>query len=173
MRTGLQPFASLGLEMAVGRALEGFWKRWRGKRKRRKGRAVSAAIWRRRLLIECGKKNFLRSPDYERLVYYRKRFDELGPKAIRSSSGACCAACGRLADIRHHIITLHHGGDNRSKNIVALCNTCHAIVHPHNEKLWRFSRSMRRVNTKTEAIVRREGELEEAARDMGLGFPEY
>jgi 5-methylcytosine-specific restriction endonuclease McrA len=38
--------------------------------------------------------------------------------------------CGKIAGARHHIIALGKGGDNRKRNIVSLCNECHAEIHP-------------------------------------------
>jgi 5-methylcytosine-specific restriction endonuclease McrA len=35
-----------------------------------------------------------------------------------------------LADVRHHIIQIQNGGNNRWQNIIALCNDCHAVIHP-------------------------------------------
>lgn len=41
-----------------------------------------------------------------------------------------CWACGSKATARHHIIQLQNGGINSRKNIVSLCEECHAAVHP-------------------------------------------
>lgn len=41
-----------------------------------------------------------------------------------------CFVCGLWARLRHHIIQLQHGGSNSKKNIVALCDDCHAEIHP-------------------------------------------
>lgn len=36
----------------------------------------------------------------------------------------------RFTFVRHHIIPLSGGGPNRLLNIVTLCHSCHAAVHP-------------------------------------------
>lgn len=41
-----------------------------------------------------------------------------------------CFVCLGPAHCRHHIIQLQHGGMNHKKNVVSLCNDCHAEVHP-------------------------------------------
>jgi 5-methylcytosine-specific restriction endonuclease McrA len=44
--------------------------------------------------------------------------------------GASCVACGARAEVRHHVRPLGHGGDNRRSNVVMLCESCHAEIHP-------------------------------------------
>jgi hypothetical protein len=41
-----------------------------------------------------------------------------------------CFVCLGKASCRHHIIQLQNGGLNQKKNIVSLCNSCHAEIHP-------------------------------------------
>lgn len=41
-----------------------------------------------------------------------------------------CFACGARAQCRHHIIWIMNGGRNTRKNIIPLCNNCHAEIHP-------------------------------------------
>jgi hypothetical protein len=41
-----------------------------------------------------------------------------------------CFVCGEQAEIRHHIIQLHHGGFNERRNLVRLCRKCHKEIHP-------------------------------------------
>jgi GTPase SAR1 family protein len=41
-----------------------------------------------------------------------------------------CFVCLGQAHCRHHIIQLQHGGLNQKKNIVSLCSSCHAEIHP-------------------------------------------
>jgi hypothetical protein len=41
-----------------------------------------------------------------------------------------CYVCKRRSQVRHHIIPLSHGGDNRDRNIIALCEWCHSQIHP-------------------------------------------
>ena len=41
-----------------------------------------------------------------------------------------CFICKKTDNlIRHHIFALKNGGDNSSKNIISLCNDCHAEIH--------------------------------------------
>ena len=42
-----------------------------------------------------------------------------------------CFVCRAPSEIRHHIIQLKYGGLNSRKNLVALCTSCHAEIHPH------------------------------------------
>lgn len=44
--------------------------------------------------------------------------------------GTPCFSCGGKANHRHHIIALAKGGDNRRTNIVPICGSCHAKIHP-------------------------------------------
>lgn len=41
-----------------------------------------------------------------------------------------CFVCQDLASVRHHVIQLQHGGLTVPKNLVPLCNYCHAEIHP-------------------------------------------
>jgi hypothetical protein len=41
-----------------------------------------------------------------------------------------CWVCDAPAELRHHIIQLQHGGRNIERNIVLLCCSCHAEIHP-------------------------------------------
>ena len=41
-----------------------------------------------------------------------------------------CAVCRAQADVRHHLIQIKNGGQNKPFNIMLLCNGCHAEVHP-------------------------------------------
>ena len=75
-------------------------------------------------------------------IYAEKRFpmkrsrEEL--RRIFKTSRMCiswlykktCFVCGEKPNVRHHIIQLQHGGTNIHSNIVPLCNSCHAEVHP-------------------------------------------
>jgi len=44
--------------------------------------------------------------------------------------GATCFCCPERAEVRHHLIPIYAGGRNSQQNLVALCNGCHAKVHP-------------------------------------------
>lgn len=41
-----------------------------------------------------------------------------------------CFCCGNSTEARHHIIQLQNGGLNSRKNLVSLCDLCHAEIHP-------------------------------------------
>lgn len=40
-----------------------------------------------------------------------------------------CWVCRADATARHHIIQVQHGGGNDGRNLVPLCNGCHAEIH--------------------------------------------
>lgn len=50
-------------------------------------------------------------------------------KRIRAVECFGCRGAGRLFH-RHHVIQVQHGGSNYIRNMVALCEACHADVHP-------------------------------------------
>ena len=41
-----------------------------------------------------------------------------------------CFACKEKAQVRHHIIWIKNGGRNQKNNIVGVCRSCHAEIHP-------------------------------------------
>lgn len=42
-----------------------------------------------------------------------------------------CKLCEEKdAQNRHHIIQMQHGGHNRGRNLFALCDDCHKLIHP-------------------------------------------
>ncbi len=41
-----------------------------------------------------------------------------------------CFCCGSPATARHHIIQIQNGGMNCRRNLVSLCDGCHAEIHP-------------------------------------------
>ena len=51
---------------------------------------------------------------------------------IRVVHGQGCFGCRKSARgyQRHHVIQIQHGGSNYLRNIVVLCDDCHAAVHP-------------------------------------------
>lgn len=55
----------------------------------------------------------------------RERFVSRGTRG-----GGICFVCSLLANVRHHIIQIQHGGGNSHRNIVRLCQACHAVIHP-------------------------------------------
>lgn len=78
--------------------------------------------------------------DYSQIVInyssetYKKRVDfnqvkETLHKSSKSINRKCFVCLGQ-AHCRHHIIQLKNGGMNDKKNLVSLCNSCHANIHP-------------------------------------------
>jgi HNH endonuclease len=76
------------------------------------------------------------------LDLHRRKFDKKKHRLARLT-GKDCAVCMSPANVRHHIVQLQNGGINHRKNLVLLCNRCHAEVHPwlksalHSEELTR------------------------------------
>ena len=78
--------------------------------------------------------------DYSQIVIgwktdtYKKRveFNEIKKTLHRPELkiNTKCFVCLCQAHCRHHIIQLQNGGLNQKKNIVSLCNSCHAEIHP-------------------------------------------
>ncbi len=64
--------------------------------------------------------------------YRRESFDE--SKGVMhklwTRRNRVCFCCGSAATARHHIIQIQNGGMNCRKNIVSLCDGCHAEIHP-------------------------------------------
>lgn len=61
----------------------------------------------------------------------RASFDSIKNKKFPLNYTSKCFVCNELATVRHHILLLKHGGPVSSpKNLVSLCNKCHAEVHP-------------------------------------------
>lgn len=58
----------------------------------------------------------------------RYNFDRI--KHRFKTSGYTCLVCTEDAQVRHHIIQIQHGGPNAACNVCALCDGCHAKVHP-------------------------------------------
>lgn len=81
-------------------------------------------------LKDMGDMIVFRNNDTPKNKIARKKFDWV--KAARHSlkSHRMCFACGAKADVRHHIIWLKHGGLNSKRNLISLCNPCHAYIHP-------------------------------------------
>lgn len=44
--------------------------------------------------------------------------------------GPCWACRSFEALVSHHVIQLQHGGNNDVRNIVLICEWCHAAIHP-------------------------------------------
>lgn len=63
----------------------------------------------------------------------REQFDEAKAKLhsfkVRKF-GMCWVCTYARATARHHIVQLQNGGINSRKNVVSLCDACHAEIHP-------------------------------------------
>jgi 5-methylcytosine-specific restriction endonuclease McrA len=58
-----------------------------------------------------------------------KRAQDRFAKAVLARDHHRCTACGSTEQLEaHHVIPLHHGGDNRVSNGVTLCKSCHKAV---------------------------------------------
>lgn len=79
--------------------------------------------------------------DYARIVIvyssraplqsYRSSFNREKYHLLALKEWDFCFVCGSKPDVRHHIIQLQNGGINSKRNLVSLCNRCHAEIHPH------------------------------------------
>jgi len=61
----------------------------------------------------------------------RKLFYGPGGFLIPTKFCLCCEV--NIAQHRHHILALSHGGPNWTENLCPLCDTCHSEIHPHLE----------------------------------------
>jgi hypothetical protein len=63
--------------------------------------------------------------------YEKRRRGPARTKSWKRFTNAMCWVCHvAKATCRHHIIQVQHGGGNDNRNIVPLCDGCHAEVHP-------------------------------------------
>ncbi|MGR3302878.1 MAG: HNH endonuclease signature motif containing protein [Candidatus Scalindua sp.] len=78
-------------------------------------------------VLEKKRKQFNKKLKYQTVVHYSKIV-------------AICGLCQDVyAEQRHHIIQLQNGGYNGCKNLIALCDDCHRIIHPWMEEDMRFA----------------------------------
>ncbi len=78
------------------------------------------------LLRSMASLNLLQKTKPERLKNIRAHFNA---EFRDEQDERPCFLCKARFNHRHHIIQLHRGGRNRSRNIVLLCRGCHALVH--------------------------------------------
>lgn len=64
------------------------------------------------------------------LQYRRDRFNHVKLHRHSMKSHDLCFVCSGKAQCRHHLIQLQNGGINSKKNLISICNDCHAKVHP-------------------------------------------
>jgi len=109
-------------------ALEDFWKDFGGWYPRRDYSRFSASFKLARLnqmaalVIEYKKQNGSSTR--------RSEFNEVKSRLCRDPIGSPCFVCGKQGRARHHIIQLQNGGINARRNLVILCEPCHAEIHP-------------------------------------------
>lgn len=66
----------------------------------------------------------------EMLKGRRRQYLGYKRRVLKSAGfGNCWVCLVRTALSWHHVIQLQHGGDNRTNNLVAICEGCHAEVH--------------------------------------------
>lgn len=53
-------------------------------------------------------------------------------RAVRERDGYCCQGCGISGELVavHHIVPVAAGGSDDPRNLICLCPTCHARIHP-------------------------------------------
>ena len=64
------------------------------------------------------------------LQYRRERFNKVKQHRHSIKTNNLCFICGGKAQCRHHLIQLQNGGINSKRNLISICNKCHADVHP-------------------------------------------
>lgn len=115
--------------------LQEFWKEFMPPGYGRKGvspkskSATIAAIKRMGEVVLTPSKH-ARTPAYNRKQY------ETYKKFLKGYNGFThCFACKTApAQCRHHLIWIKNGGRNHKRNIIGLCNACHAEIHPWLKK---------------------------------------
>jgi ATP-dependent DNA helicase RecQ len=71
------------------------------------------------------------SPDPPRLRLDPESYEALRQQVLRRD-GWRCRSCGTMANLEvHHKEFRSHSGHDSEKNLITLCNTCHACVHGH------------------------------------------
>src|SRR5271157_5851131 len=59
-------------------------------------------------------------------LWFRRQFNS---KKKKFNWGQC-RVCGVKAQLVHHVIQVQNGGHNHRRNLVPLCHSCHAEIHP-------------------------------------------
>ena len=83
-----------------------------------------------KLLKEFSEKRYFFRKKSQRMLPENIRFRFTTLKRFKKYFKRPCFNCNSSPVIRHHIIALKNGGDNRKKNIIPLCDGCHNRVHP-------------------------------------------
>lgn len=103
--------------------LEGFWM---------KAQQAQEPEQRLALLREYADFTLIKMKKKRRERYrYQFRFGlDAWRKSLTTENAPACFVCWKIAEFRHHIVMLHHGGDNRKQNIVGVCGKDHELIHP-------------------------------------------
>lgn len=104
--------------------LAGFWQRFAGEKRTHYAPSVKLQALREMAEVRIPYKK--QSP----LSRRREQFDRVKHRLCRARLGSKCFVCFRPGFNRHHIVQLNNGGINSRRNLVILCNACHAQVHP-------------------------------------------
>jgi len=103
-----------------------FWDRFGGKKTKGVGfsnqEKISALVAMADLVIPYHKQ--------KALTQRRVEFNETKRTLHPWKRFGFCFVCGEQGTARHHIVQLKNGGINSRKNIVSLCDSCHAEIHP-------------------------------------------
>lgn len=134
MSTELLDFRDYGLSNScqlLRLLLQGFWDNFGGNKHWGGGFSRNLKL---RLLRHCASIR-LYAPMQRARQVRREEFDKIKDRRHKLRTMKRCFVCiEAAAGVRHHIFLLHHGGDNRKRNLVSLCNDCHADIHPWLKK---------------------------------------
>jgi len=108
--------------------IESFWNQFGGKKSNGHGFGKETKL--AALVRMAGLKIHYRN--HESLSVKRQKFDESKSvlHKMNTRRNEVCFACGLPATARHHVIQLQNGGINSRKNVISLCDGCHAHIHP-------------------------------------------
>ena len=105
-----------------------FWDRFGGEKSRGLGFSKEVKIQELQRLADLVTPFKNQKPLRKRRAHFEEVKYDLHRMSLQRN--ARCWCCGSKAECRHHIIQLQHGGLNSRKNLVSLCFTCHAEIHP-------------------------------------------
>jgi len=79
------------------------------------------------LTSEEEKIGLLRWMSYKKF-HHRFNYPNMRKRTYKMTS-IPCKVCGKSPTITHHIVLLKNGGLNKKKNLIRLCELCHAQIH--------------------------------------------
>src|SRR5699024_9337077 len=65
----------------------------------------------------------------------RNSFDKKTRDKIFEDENNCCQSCGDKATQIHHVMPRSRGGRGVYTNGMAVCNSCHTVIHKNNKVL--------------------------------------